>query len=198
MEYMSAKEAAIKWKMDKRNILRLCKDGRIDGAKFECGVWHIPSTATKPLDGRVKSGKYLKAAKKIELNKKAILIADDNELTREMLKTILSNGRFEFYEAENGEQVLDIIEAHGEEISLLLLDLVMPKKDGIQVLKEMEQKGYMNFIPVIMVTGEATADTDKLAYDLGVSEIIYKPFASPMVYRRAMNIIQLFQYKRYL
>ena len=45
---------------------------------------------------------------------------------------------------------------------------------------------------------EATADTDKLAYDLGVSEIIYKPFASPMVYRRAMNIIQLFQYKRYL
>ena len=147
--------------MDKRNILRLCKDGRIDGAKFECGVWHIPSTATKPLDGRVKSGKYLKASKKIEMNKKAILIADDNELTREMLKTILSNGRFEFYEAENGEQVL-------------------------------------NFIPVIMVTGEATADTDKLAYDLGVSEIIYKPFASPMVYRRAMNIIQLFQYKRYL
>ena len=62
------------------------------------------------------------------MNKKAILIADDNELTREMLKTILSNGRFEFYEAENGEQVLDIIEAHGEEISLLLLDLVMPKK----------------------------------------------------------------------
>ena len=134
------------------------------------------------------------------MQKIKVLMIDDNvKLVDAVKEYFKDNDEIDIVlSAYDGLEGFEIITNKINEYDVIVLDLIMPKKDGIQVLKEMEQKGYMNFIPVIMVTGEATADTDKLAYDLGVSEIIYKPFASPMVYRRAMNIIQLFQYKRYL
>ena len=57
----------------------------------------------------------------------------------------------------------------------------------------MFEKGYMNSIPVIMITGEATVESEVKAYEYGVSDIIYKPFDSKVVMRRAQNIIELFQ-----
>ncbi len=71
----------------------------------------------------------------------------------------------------------------------------MPGKSGLDVLAFMTDKGYMDAIPVIMITGEATADTDEKAYEYGVSDIIYKPFAPKVVMRRSMNIIELFAHR---
>jgi putative two-component system response regulator len=68
----------------------------------------------------------------------------------------------------------------------------MPKMSGLDVLKEMAERKYADHIPVILITAEATADSDLKAYEYGASDIIYKPFNPRIVMRRAQNIIELF------
>ena len=128
------------------------------------------------------------------MERNSILIADDQEINREILKVIFEE-QYEIMEASDGTQAIDLIEAHRETIVLVFLDLLMPGKSGLDVLAFMTDKGYMDAIPVIMITGEATADTDEKAYEYGVSDIIYKPFAPKVVMRRSMNIIELFAHR---
>ena len=128
------------------------------------------------------------------MERNSILIADDQEINREILKVIFED-QYEILEASDGTQAIDLIEAHRETIVLVFLDLLMPGKSGLDVLAFMTDKGYMDAIPVIMITGEATADTDEKAYEYGVSDIIYKPFAPKVVMRRSMNIIELFAHR---
>ncbi len=120
-----------------------------------------------------------------------ILIADDEEINREILKAIFEE-EYRILEVSDGAQAIEAIEHYNEEIVLVLLDLRMPRKSGLDVLDYMVDR-YMKWIPVIMITGEATDDTDFKAYEYGVSDIIYKPFASRIVKRRAMNVIELFE-----
>lgn len=63
MNYISAAQAASKWKISKKRVTVLCKDGRVSGAQMAGNVWIIPETAEKPADARVKSGRYIKEAK---------------------------------------------------------------------------------------------------------------------------------------
>ena len=128
------------------------------------------------------------------MERNSILIADDQEINREILKVIFEE-QYEILEASDGTQAIDLIEAHRETIVLVFLDLLMPGKSGLDVLAFMTDKGYMDAIPVIMITGEATADTDEKAYEYGVSDIIYKQFAPKVVMRRSMNIIELFAHR---
>lgn len=128
---------------------------------------------------------------------KKILIADDAEFNRDVLKEIFCE-QYEIMEAANGQEAIDIIQRDFEKISLLFLDLVMPVKSGIDVLEYMKEYGYLGLIPVIMITGEATNQTDAKAYEYGVSDIIYKPFSRRVVTRRALNIMELFERRRTL
>ncbi len=124
--------------------------------------------------------------------KKTILIADDAEINRDILRVIFEE-QFHILEAEDGEQAIEFLDASHEEIVLLFLDLMMPKKTGLQVMEHMKEKGYIKTIPVIMITGEATAETDVKAYEYGASDIIYKPFNEKVVMRRTINIMELFE-----
>lgn len=124
--------------------------------------------------------------------KKTILIADDAEVNRELLRLIFED-RFNIMEAKDGEETIELLDSDHDRISLLFLDLVMPRKSGLDVMKHMRLMGYMTNIPVIMVTGEATTETDLRAYEYGASDIIYKPFEPKIVMRRALNIIELFE-----
>lgn len=128
------------------------------------------------------------------MERNVILIADDQEINREILKVIFEE-QYEIIEAEDGVQAIELLEVHQEEMVLVFLDLLMPGKSGLDVLAYMTDKGYMDVIPVIMITGEATTDTDVKAYEYGVSDIIYKPFAPKVVMRRTMNLIELFQHR---
>lgn len=125
------------------------------------------------------------------MEKNTILIADDAEINRDMLRLIFEE-QYETIEAADGEQAIEIIEAQKENIALIFLDLIMPKKTGLDVLKYMTNTGLVKKIPVIMITGEATDETDEKAYEYGASDIIYKPFAPKVVMRRAKNLIELF------
>lgn len=123
-----------------------------------------------------------------------ILIADDFLVNRQLLKIIFQE-QFEILEAENGAEAITLLERYQNEIALMFLDLLMPVKSGIEVLQFMEEKGYDQMIPVIVITGEATDESDEQVYELGASDIIYKPFAPKVVMRRAMNIMELFAHR---
>jgi putative two-component system response regulator len=126
--------------------------------------------------------------------KDTILIADDAELNREMIKFIFEE-QYNIIEASDGEQAVDIIKKSHPRLCLMFLDLLMPKKSGLDVLKFMNESGYINSIPVIMITGESTDESDEKAYEYGASDIIYKPFAPNVVMRRSKNIMELFEHR---
>ncbi len=123
---------------------------------------------------------------------KIILIADDADVNRGILGAIFEE-QFRILEAEDGEETIELLDKHREHIVMLFLDLMMPKKTGLEVMEYMKNKGYMDTIPVIMITGEATAETDVKAYEYGASDIIYKPFQTKVVMRRTINIMELFE-----
>ena len=126
------------------------------------------------------------------MERNTLLIADDVMINRELLKDIFDN-EYKLLEATNGEEAIKLLDEHKDEIALLFLDLVMPIKTGLDVMMHMSLNDMMNTIPVIMITGEATTETDVRAYELGASDIIYKPFEPAVVKRRTENIIELFK-----
>jgi putative two-component system response regulator len=101
-------------------------------------------------------------------------------------------------EASNGADALDIIEKHTEDLSVVLLDLVMPKVDGFEVLNQMNRSGVIKNIPVILITSEDDDEMALRAYALGVSDFVKKPFNSEIVNRRVHNVIDLYSYKNHL
>lgn len=125
---------------------------------------------------------------------KKILIADDAEMNREILCTIFEE-QFEIIQAENGEQAIELIKKEKRELSLIMLDLVMPIKTGMDVLEWMDNNNLIDKIPVIMITGEASTESDIKAYEYGVADIIYKPFSRRVVMRRALNIVELYEHR---
>ncbi len=131
------------------------------------------------------------------MDKNTLLIVDDVDINRDLLSDIFDE-QYVIYEAGDGEEAIAQIEAHKDEIALIFLDLQMPKKNGLDVLQYMNKTGLINQIPVIMITGESTVDSDVKAYELGASDIIYKPFAPAVVIRRTLNIIELFENRIYL
>ena len=122
--------------------------------------------------------------------KQKILIADDSEMNRELLVSILED-EYEIIQAKDGVQAVDCLQKHAEEISLLLLDLVMPQMDGFEVLAYMNKEHWIDNIPVVIISSEDSPAYIKRGYDLGVTDFIGKPFDIHMVRRRATNAILL-------
>ena len=128
--------------------------------------------------------------------KDKIVIADDAEINRELLKDIFED-RYEIIETCNGREALDALEANPD-TNLLLLDLMMPVMDGLEVLDYMANHGMMEKIPVIMITGEATRETELMAYEYGVAEVVYKPFEPTITLRRCENAIELYKQRNHM
>jgi putative two-component system response regulator len=128
------------------------------------------------------------------MERNTLLIVDDVEINREMLKVIFGD-EYDTLEATDGEEALRLIEDNRDRIALIFLDMVMPKMSGIDVLKEMSLNRYIDFIPVILITAEGTADTDLKAYEFGASDIIYKPFEPRVIRRRTRNLVELFAHR---
>ncbi len=123
-------------------------------------------------------------------NKRKILIVDDSELNRALLADMLSD-RFDILEAENGMEAMTILYEHELEISLMLLDIVMPVMDGFDVLAMMNQKGLIKSIPVIMISAETGGSYIDRAYDLGAIDYISRPFDERTVIHRVTSNFML-------
>lgn len=124
-----------------------------------------------------------------------ILIVDDAEINRDMLAASFEK-QYQILEADDGEEAIRIIDEKKLEISLIFLDLVMPNKNGIDVLIYLRHADLIDYIPVIMITGEATDETDMKAYEYGAVDVIYKPFTAKVVTRRAMNLMEQFSSRK--
>ena len=126
-----------------------------------------------------------------------ILIVDDSEMNRAILTEILQKD-YRILNAEDGEQCIEILEQKGTAISLILLDLVMPKMDGFEVLAVMNKKQWIEDIPVIMISSEDSAKFIQKAYEFGVTDYIERPFDAKVVYQRVFNTIKLYAKQRHL
>ncbi len=123
-----------------------------------------------------------------------ILIVDDAELNRGLLASVFEDD-YEVLEACDGVEACERIDEFGEDITIIFLDLMMPRKNGLEVMEYMRQRGLIEVIPVVMITGESTESSDIKAYEYGAADIIYKPFSAKVVTRRAMNLIELYKHR---
>lgn len=146
-----------------------------------------------------RSGKDLEGRKErfFEDLRPKILIIDDSEMNRAILAEVLGE-EFAILEAANGEEGLEYLENHEEDISLVLLDIIMPVMDGFEVLKVMSEKNFLDNIPVIMISSEESETYVKRAYDMGATDYINRPFDAQVVYRRVFNTIKLYAKQRRL
>ena len=122
--------------------------------------------------------------------KQRILIADDSEMNRAILTEMLGE-KYEILEAENGQQAIEMIERNSD-IDLLLLDIMMPVKDGFDVLAAMNQYHWIDELPVIMISAESATSFVERAYDLGATDYISRPFDMEVVRRRVVNALMLY------
>lgn len=130
-------------------------------------------------------------------NKPKILIVDDSEFNRAILKEILEE-TYEIIEADGGNEALHKIDEYGMKISLVLLDIIMREKDGFEVLKYMEEERLISDIPVIIISSEDSANYIRRAYEMGVSDYINRPFDANIVYQRVSNTVKLYAKQRRL
>lgn len=107
-----------------------------------------------------------------------IVIADDSRVMRNIIERVVRPLGYETLHAGNGQEALELLEAHGEGIGLILLDWNMPVMNGLEVLKSIrEDEAYQN-TPVLMVSTESEGEKTMQAFDAGAQGYLTKPFTS--------------------
>lgn len=115
-----------------------------------------------------------------------ILIADDEARIRKLVKDFLVREGYEVLEAGDGEEALNIFDTTPD-LSLLLLDVMMPKMDGFEVAKYVRQRSN---IPIMMLTAKSEEEDELQGFDIGVDEYIAKPFSPKILVARISAVIR--------
>lgn len=115
-----------------------------------------------------------------------ILIVDDSEINREILAAMLET-EYEIDMAKGGREAIDILEKKWETYQIVLLDLNMPVMNGYEVLKVMEEKQWLDSLPVICISSETSEASIGKVYELGATDYFTRPFDTAVVLRRVHN-----------
>lgn len=126
-----------------------------------------------------------------------LLIVDDVELNRAVLTEIFKD-EYRIEEAENGVEALSKLTESGERICAVLLDVVMPVMDGIELLKRLNAFDVLKQIPIFLITSDTSNAVIKEGYELGVMDVIHKPIVPYVVKRRVNSVIELFRARKRL
>ena len=121
------------------------------------------------------------------MNNKCVLIVDDEQRMRKLVKDFLSANGFETLEAEDGEKAIEIFEKNKNKINIILLDVMMPKLDGWSVLRQIRQESK---VPIIMLTARGEEQDELFGFELGVDEYISKPFSPKILVARVEAILK--------
>ena len=116
-----------------------------------------------------------------------ILIVDDEQRMRKLIKDFLVAKGYSILEAEDGEKALEVFEENRNKISLILLDVMMPKLDGWSVLRQIRQESK---VPIIMLTARGEEQDELFGFELGVDEYIAKPFSPKILVARVEAILK--------
>ena len=119
-----------------------------------------------------------------------VLIVEDNALNREILSEILST-QYHVLEAENGQQALDVLQAHGDDVALILLDVMMPVMDGYTFLDRIRTDSVLSRIPVIVTTQSDSEEDELIALAHGATDYVPKPYRPRVILHRAASLIKL-------
>ena len=112
-------------------------------------------------------------------------------MNRSILADMLGD-EYDILEAENGVEAVAALQKYGMGIGLVLLDIVMPEMDGFGVLTIMNQQGWIEDVPVIMISSESSSAHMERAYNLGITDFISRPFNALVVHRRVINTTLLY------
>jgi CheY-like chemotaxis protein len=121
---------------------------------------------------------------KMEAKRAKILIVDDSKNIRKLLSIVLKNEKYEIIESGDGNEALE--KARKERPDLILLDVIIPGKDGITVCREIKSDRRTKNIPVIVITSDASGETRQKAISSGAAAFITKPF-EPKEIREAVK-----------
>ncbi len=121
-----------------------------------------------------------------------VLIADDVEMNRAMLAEAFQKD-YQIIEAENGKVALEQLDIYRDQIAAILLDIVMPVMNGFDVLDKMLEQELLGTIPVFLITAENSEKVLIHGYEMGVADVINKPFSLELIYRRVSNVIELYR-----
>lgn len=178
--------------------LTACVGGvRIHGETVDEGVGRAAQLLSC---AKAKAGTVVTDADSIEAfqsEKPLVLIVDDSEMNRAILSEMLKD-EYCILEADNGRAALDMVDRYGDELSLVMLDIVMPGMSGFEVLADLSRRSVSDNLPVIMISSEDSDDMVLRAYELGASDYINRPFDSRVVRRRVSNTIRLYAKQRRL
>ncbi len=178
--------------------LTACVGGvRINGETVDEGV----NRAVQLLShAKAKPGTVVTDSDAIEIfqsEKPSVLIVDGSEMNRIILNEMLKD-EYRVLEADNGRTALDLVDRYGDELSLVLLDIIMPGMNGFEVLGELSRRTVADSLPVIMISSEDSDDVVLRAYELGASDYINRLFNARVVRRRVSNTIRLYAKQRRL
>ena len=120
------------------------------------------------------------------MSKQTILIVDDESRMRKLLSDFLTKTGYSVLEAENGKQAMEIFYRE-KDISLMILDVMMPEMDGWEVCREIRKSSDL---PIIMLTARAEEKDELLGFKLGVDEYISKPFSPKILVARVEAILR--------
>lgn len=132
------------------------------------------------------------------MNKDTVLIVDDQSINRDMLSMMIEDDYKEILKASNGLEAIQYIDKYKDSLAAILLDIVMPVMDGMQVLEYLKKNNLSEHIPVLIISSADSASTEKQALELGAADFIKKPFDTALVQRRLKNISELYIYKEQL
>lgn len=126
--------------------------------------------------------------------KKTVLVVDDMEINRDILTEMLED-TYNVITAADGMEAITILNDESFDVSLIMLDLVMPNMDGFAVLESLKATNILNRVPVIVITGSDSVENEKHCYNYGTVEFLRKPFDEALVKLRVGNVLDLFTYK---
>ena len=121
------------------------------------------------------------------MNDITVLIVDDESRMRKLIKDFLMQKNYKILEAEDGEEALRIFQENEEKISVILLDVMMPKLDGWSVLRQIRQTSK---VPIIMLTARGEEQDELFGFELGVDEYISKPFSPKILVARVEALLK--------
>lgn len=121
------------------------------------------------------------------MNDITVLIVDYESRMRKLIKDFLMQKNYKILEAEDGEEALRIFQENEEKISVILLDVMMPKLDGWSVLRQIRQTSK---VPIIMLTARGEEQDELFGFELGVDEYISKPFSPKILVARVEALLK--------
>ena len=131
----------------------------------------------------------------------SIMIVDDDKLMRSMIKKVFDDDSYKLVELENGREAIDYLESNynkglnsaSDHVVGIFLDLKMPVLDGFSVLNYLSEKGYLNKVPVIIISGDYEKETKVKVYNYNIADMLEKPFDIQVVRHRISNFINLYK-----